>query len=1051
MPWLDDSEPAGLGARTWKTVFKKAFLKRIEAEKLSLVLRELSQKHPTSPDEVACVLFSFRARESGADDPLLFDYAQTLLNSKTTAGPNVLLALLDTSPFMKRVNTEQQQDQQSAGLPTCEERMFNMLTQIQITRGLMSGPVEAHGYVLMLARWMNAVAEYETGKQLEAGALHSADVFSFGMYEALASLVFTILSSEAFRSVSRQPWWKKRRAILVSEMENFDSHVLQWMQSQLAGRLRALTTIPPFLHTDAEGRPIFTDQQILQNIPELQAVNSRAGLFVWLNASLCSRPLTDDIAMLTYLQTRFAGNNQALAVDLLVAAFDVLTNSLLRKETEQSIIIFRSFICNKMPLLLSIVSGFMAPAMTVEACMQMAFLSITMDALPPISVGSNEVREKLKETRLEFLQACALHGLISESTISTILQETSTPPRKANKYNKENLVAQCSTNVARLEPLIDELTGMVGNAGAIAGCVVDIINSLCVNKDTMSLKTVCNMLIRKIESLDIIMQYTQPPNLLLPLCVQLNGWTHDQDQTEFTPAYEEFASILLFVFAAVHRYGLTQSDLGLPSDDTFVVKLLRDTSVSIPASDLTEEQSRQLAKWVEGLYATDEHGESSGISDEVMRQCPPQDFYQLVPTLFEQSVLACQSKALTVKIFRGGLDFLVEPFLLPSLVGGLSWVVKHSWEDHGDAEAILMILDKLLKPSSSSQETKAMHKAILGIVAKPLYESLQSLNVKQPKTKQVKACIDILKPYLEQRRTIEISDIQLEEWVSMRDGGIRRCVRNSVGELISWITSVGPTPPPKYTHELFAVGCETLGANAMRDAIIDELKDQTNLGNGPLALDVCTSMVCAPLTRPQTTLLSVGSTPSPTQTPSSNVREAVRLYTTDVQKLLHMPTTEAEALVRLSRRVEAQLAITQMPQIPIAMPIQDQTTDQVMADLGLTDEALAAPAGDASMDQLAGLDATAPGDFTNADLTAVLEQSMDPQNMANMAANPSGLAGDASNDIFADLNMDLDQPSQQMLNPSGSNVAMSADGQQNVEEDIFAGLDMDIGEDFNFS
>lgn len=1051
MPWLDDSVPTKSPTREWKITLKKAFLRRVQHDQILTVLRELAVKYPASPNEIAHVLLGFRARRTGADSTLLFTYARALLRLTLVSTSTLLLALLETSRFAKRPGSEQHDDGPNTGFPTCEERMFNVLTEVHMSGALPCGPAESHGLVYTLARWMQGVTEYEMGKQLEGGALHAADAFAFGMYEALASLVFTILSNERFRNVAKQPWWKKRRGTLVSEMENFDSHVLQWMQSQLTGRLRALATIPPFIETDAKGMPIFTDQQILQTIPDLPMVNSRAGLFVWLNALLCSRPLTDDLSMLAYLQSRYPGNNQSLAVDLLVASFDVLTNALLRKEPDHQLLVIKSFICNKMPLLLNIVSGFMALAITAEGCIQMAFLSITMDALPPISAGSNEMREILKVTRLEFLQACALHGLMSENTMSTILQEPPISLPRMTKYVKESLVTQCTSNVARLEPLVDELVGMMGNAGAIAGCIVDIINNLCAHKDTMSLKTVCNLLIKKTSTLDIIMQYTQPVSFLLPLCTQLNDWTHDQEQTEFTPAYEEFASILLVVFAVVHRYGLARSDLGLPSDDSFIVKLLLETSVSKVPSDLTDDQSRQLATWVEGLYATDEHGESSGISDEVMRQCPPQAFYQLVPTLFEQSVFACKSGHLSMKTFKGGLALLVEPsFLLPSLVGGLSWLIKHSWEDHGDADMLLQVLDKLLKPSSSSQETRAMHKAILGIVAKPLYESLQNLSQKQPSKKAANGYMDILKLYLDRQRTFETSKAELEEWVSASDGGIARRIRNGVQDLVTWVSNVGPTPPPKYTHRLFAVGCEVIGANATRDAIIAELRDQTKAANGPVALDVCTAMVTAPLGTPQTPFMALGSAPPQMQIAPSNIRDAVRLYTNNLQRLLDISTSDAEALVRLGRRVEAQLAITQMPQIPMAMPVQDQATDQMMADLGLTDEALAAPGADTSMD----LGPASGTDFNNADLNAVLEQSMElsnpsAQNMANMSSDPSALPGNPSQNIFDDLNMDMTEPPQ--MNLDSSNMAISADGQQNVEEDIFAGLDMDLGEDFTFS
>jgi mediator of RNA polymerase II transcription subunit 5 len=1050
--------PADEPARKWKTVFKNAILRRKQGDQIANAVLKLASESPAPSEQVARLLIGFRAQRSGGDDPLLFQYARILLQSKIIKPSDLLTALLDTSRFTKTTTSSQTDEGRTGGLPTCEERMFNILTQMHMNRELTCPLIEAHGLVLALTRWMQAVTEYEMGKQLLGGASHTLDPFSFSMYEALGSFVFAMLSSETFRGLAKQPWWRKRRKTLATEMENLDKHVLQWMNSQLlGGRLLALTTIPPFIETDDKGMPIFTDQQILNNISDLELVNSRAGLFIWLEASLCARPLADDLVMMTYLQSRYNGDNQTLALDLLTASFDVLTNALLRKEADPRVLVIKSFICNKLPLTLNIVSGFMAHGVTVEACIQLAFMSITMDVLPPISAGSNEMREKLKLTRLEFLQACALHGVVTESIIAAVLQEPPISLPKANKYIKENLLSQCANNIGRLEPLIDELGGMIGNAGAISGCIVDTINHLCSasSKDSMSLKSVCNMLIKRVTFLDIIMQYTQPANLLFPICTLLNDWTHDQDQTEFTPSYEEFASILLFVFIAVHRYGLTRADLGFSNDDNFVIQLMQGTSVSKLPTDLTDDENQQLARWIEGLYATDEHGESSGISDDVMRPCPPQAFYQLVPTLFEQSVLACKSGSLSMKTFKGGLELLVEPFLLPSLVGGLSWVIMHSWEDHGDAETLLQILDKLLKPSSSSPDTKAMHQAILGIVAKPLCESLENLNQQPKHKKEANEFMNLLNPYLDRQRTTLASKAEVDEWISSTDGGIARRAQFAIQELVSWVTNVGPTHPPKYSHRLFVTGCDAIGANAMRDAVISEVKQRTNAGQGAFALDVATSLICAPLSTSQPQLLALGSASPQMQAPPLSVREALHLYTSNIQGLLHIPTSDAEALVRLDRRAEAQLAVTHMPQLPMAIPIADPMADQVMADLGLTDDALGGHGGQNSMDPIPALGTNSGADFNNADINAVLDQSMDlgntaGQNMPNLSTNPSGVAGGSAESIFDDLNMNIGQSGQQLLDQDG-NLNLDGDGQNNAEEDIFAGLDMDLGEDFNFS
>lgn len=1030
MPYIN-SESSSEAAKPWQTVFKNALLRRLTAEELDPALRKLQERYPLHCSEVAVILLGFRSSVGSADDPLLFEYIRLCLKTTRVYTPDLLIALLKTSSYSPN-NDDNPGDVQRLNLPSCEEKLFNLLTQARINATLPSSALELYQLVVAVTDWMRIISEYETKMQLEGAGLHLVDWFSGGMYEALGSLAISIFENVGFRNVSKHEWWKERRPTVVEIMENYDANILQWTQSQLSGRLRNLTGMPPFIGTDAKGRPLFTDQQVLDAIPQVPVTHSRAGLFLWMNAALAARPLTDDMNVLSYLHARYAGNAQALIVDLLVASFDNLTNSMLRKEPRQSVKVIRSFICNKVPVLLSMLSGSMAPPMTAEACIQMALAPgglISMNPLPPISAGASDVQESLKHTRLEFLQACALHGLVTESSIATILHEAIALPR-VTKYGREALISQCANNIGRMEALIDDLGAMQGNAGAIAGCVVQTIVNLCMNKDTMSLKTICNELLKQVPLIDIIMQYTEPGSLLLPLCNLLDGWVHDQDQTEFTPSYEEFASILLFTLAVIHRYDIRSSDLDLLGDN-FIARLLDGLSSSKPPAEMPQEQASQLEKWIEGLFAVDEHGETSGIGDEVMRQCSPRDFYLLVPTLLEQSVLACRYNALSLESFKGGLELLLEPFLLPSLVMGLGWLAEHSWEDHNDVEVLLQVLEKLLKPSSSSQDTQAMHRAILGMVATPLYNSLQELHRKMPGKKQATELSTLLKPHLNKQRNLSCSRTAMDEW--LQDGTMNERIRRTIQELVRWAstTTNPPDPPPKYAHRMFTLACQIVDTDALLRTMVAELAN-TSFANMPVALDVCTAMICAPA--PGSMSQQRGHTAGVT----ARLRNRVRLVPANVPELLKMPKTHAQALVQLSRQVEAQLAIAQLPPMAIPMQLQEQAADQMMQDLGLelpADMSNVAP--DGKMD-LAGLEQQM--DMSNAGLSNAGLSNETVRQLETMAAESSAM--DLNQQLLGNLEMDL-KNDQQLHMP-------------NQEEDIFAGLDMDMemndlgDDDFNF-
>lgn len=107
--------------------------------------------------------------------------------------------------------------------------------------------------------------------------------------------------------------------------------------------------------------------------------------------------------------------------------------------------------------------------------------------------------------------------------------------------------------------------------------------------------------------------------------------------------------MLLLVQAFMHRHDLKASDLGL-DDASFVVQLLERGHKSLGANELNEDQDKYLAGWLRGLY------DPEGISDELLSNCKPQDFYLLVPTIFSQTIFACSADVLPLDTVKAGLE-----------------------------------------------------------------------------------------------------------------------------------------------------------------------------------------------------------------------------------------------------------------------------------------------------------------------------------------------------------------------------------------------------------
>ena len=137
--------------------------------------------------------------------------------------------------------------------------------------------------------------------------------------------------------------------------------------------------------------------------------------------------------------------------------------------------------------------------------------------------------------------------------------------------------------------------------------------------------------------------------MLQPLCSLLDSWHCDEgEQSENQPIYDEFGSILLLVLAFKYRYDLSAYDIGITQIDSFTLKLLERGSCSQTVED--EKQNRNLGLWIGALFIAE------GISEETMSACSPQEFYLLVSTLFDQSLLACEIGKLEFETLKGGFE-----------------------------------------------------------------------------------------------------------------------------------------------------------------------------------------------------------------------------------------------------------------------------------------------------------------------------------------------------------------------------------------------------------
>src|SRR4051794_40921045 len=154
-----------------------------------------------------------------------------------------------------------------------------------------------------------------------------------------------------------------------------------------------------------------------------------------------------------------------MATDLIVAAFDVLANAMYRNESSQNMFCLKSFLVNKIPILLTQLATSIYP-LTPEFAITQALSHVDPNAFPTFSQGFDDMmgtNNTLADVRQDFLNACALHNLIPANAVERLLGETSMQGPPETKYTKGELLKQCKENFEKVNVLIEELENLDGN------------------------------------------------------------------------------------------------------------------------------------------------------------------------------------------------------------------------------------------------------------------------------------------------------------------------------------------------------------------------------------------------------------------------------------------------------------------------------------------------------------------------------------------------------------------------------------------------------------
>ncbi|KAL5000678.1 mediator of RNA polymerase II transcription subunit 5 [Aspergillus recurvatus] len=927
---MQSQNPQSMASEQWKAFVQRCLLHRIDAAEFRDLSRLLFQRCPIGDSLLTETLLQTRLSTGIKWDPLLPVYIDCLCKMGRVQTPTVLTLLLKHSSI---------HDKPSPGADVASvkkkaksrTKCYTLMTDIRVVQDAMlsinSGAtvktlLEVIHTFSAIADWIQAIIAWHNS-QLDAdqpaGMMGSPDAML--LFEAVGILLSVLAGTtkgvEVLSAGSHEAL-KIRIGQVLSAYIPLCADMYPPLHNRLDGLQKQFNLYgqpPSKLEVTMMENVNVNALQFEASVMDGPTIHSRAGLYVYINAMLVGRPLVDDSILLNYLYNRYADHYDVLIEEIITASFDVLSNAMYRNESARTMLLFRSFLVNKLPPFFASMLAVPMVTFPMEECISHALSRIDPNTFPSFSqMFSMQGNAALSDVRQEFLFSCASHKLIPESSIERLLGENpmQTLP-VGGSYVKDDLKAQISANHERAEQLISDIESTEGNAGAIVGAITEVMHDLCMQKETMTLKNICNSLSRRPQSLDIMLLFRSPRQILQPLCALLDSWHWDEDQGESQPVYDEFGSILLLVLTFKYRYDLRPWDLGITSNNSFIIKLIERGSSSQKLDELTEKQNKNLGEWIAALFIAE------GISEETMSACSPQEFYMLVSTLFSQSLGACEAGKLEFDTLKGGFEYLLEPFLLPSLVVALTWLGNHIWESEADPTIPLKTLQSLVSPSSISGEAREIHLTVLNITARSLEEQLKDVRARHPTRTDIKPILDALDSCLAFQRTGSCHKSELEPWTTHNPGGLLGNIRATFQSLILWSTSSNISmAPPSYTHRQIITAIRTLGASRVLAALLDELKFQTESspGTAGIALDTAASIVSAPLSESYAldqfqTHHDPSASKESDQSPRYSIltlRDALNMQHESVPKLSEKDPLRAEIVVRLYRRVNTLLA-----------------------------------------------------------------------------------------------------------------------------------------------
>ncbi|KIW96538.1 uncharacterized protein Z519_01929 [Cladophialophora bantiana CBS 173.52] len=854
----------------WMTLARQCLLRRISVQQFSDLLR--SYVNEIDGKRLFIGLLECRDFFCQPGDPLISLYVDYIAITGIIAISDALIILT------KRWNDTK--FPASRDTLVCYNDTLQDLNMVVVSPKYKTTASEARLALQISSRWLSALA-----RQASQGDPEPSGLELNGTIELLAFLMASMAATDAgLEALSPHGGLRQKNkqgppkdlGISVKQAFELCLPLYSMLSPQLMERINTVLKHIKLLDDSPSqldnARAPTSEIQALQfqvTIAESQLVASKAGTMLYLESLLFTGSTIDDGGTVHWLSSRHQNDYQSMFSDIFTSSFSILKaqNTIPARTLclQQSQI----FIQNKLPALLSMISASSFNSFSTEQAITEAWHQV----VPLLST------QDLLLTGARFLHVCSLHHLIPAQVAAQLVgSEDLLKGLSKGLYAKDDLVAQVNMNHIRGPKLVEELTRNDGSAGFISQAVVEIMHIYCQNKETQYLRDLANAILRRPAAINCIALFVRPSFFLGPLCGLLDEWRWDEiHEGEAQPVYDDFGAIFLLILISRARLALPNSSLGIRKKDGFLAQYLEQENNEESLESLSEEKRSHLGNWINALYLAE------GLSDELFTNCSPHDFYLLIPTLLRQSMTAYQQGKLTHDSLQAGLDYLLEPFLLPSLISAMNWVAEVFRDEPTVAGKVLEVL---IKPPGSV-ESRDIHHTILAMCAPRLKMRLKAAGSKDTNADPILKILDQCPGFsLFSERELEIPG-----------PGVLDILQHSLVTLITSTTTLdyGDQIASRDISALVNRAVEVRGPHTTLRAIVGVLLQLSDNHAFLFALDALTTTVCMA---------------------GNGLRDALRLQYNDLGGILKRgETLNAEGVVRLHRQVEAYTNLLAVPEM----------------------------------------------------------------------------------------------------------------------------------------